>query len=65
MKKIDNFEIYKWVYGIIRSCKHTFQLQVARVVIDQFDAVYNDETLTDELRIAWKIQYDEIHTILN
>ncbi len=56
---------FNWVMRIIHSCRDTFQINCAKNVIDLFDIKFNDDTLTTELRIAHKYQYENIHQILN
>lgn len=56
---------FNWVLRIIHSCRDTFQIETAKVLIELYAAKYDDDTLTTELKIAYKYKYDDIHQVLN
>lgn len=58
-------EQFHWVLRIIQSCINTFQADCAMRIIELFHEKYKDDTLTNELRIALKCRYSDIHSILN
>lgn len=61
----SSLENFNWVLRIIHSCRDTFQIETAKVLIDLYAARYDDATLVTELKIAHKYKYDDIHQILN
>lgn len=44
---------FGWVLKVIHSCTNEFHLQCARTIIDLFQNHYNDDTLYQELLVAY------------
>jgi hypothetical protein len=55
---------FNWLSKIVLSCTDTFQFDCVDVLISLFDAKYNDEHLTTELKKLRREKFFKVHNIL-
>ena len=57
-------EIFNWIAAIINSCTDDFHFEAVDKLIEIFDAKFNNEDLSLELKTLRAVKWNDIHGII-
>jgi hypothetical protein len=57
-------EIFNWIAAIINSCTDDFHFEAVDKLIEIFDAKFNNEELSLDLKTLRAVKWNDIHGII-